>query len=1153
MANLEEISVGLERLMTEFFHISTGNKRKREIEEQLNKFGNQNGSWKHCLEIFTKTGNEYVMMYCLSVLENLVNKMWLGCDPNTKGEIRRSLNHILLVQHKKVPMFITNKLVKVIVDIGRSDWPMFYPDFFSGLLQLASSSGGSNTRALGLIALRIASEELASPREDVSGQRKEELRKLLLQQVPDMIAIITESLRIEWEANFRQFSHVNKATPPPSPGSGESNLFDLFVFQGDSLPHITTVNIPPHSLSIMTHALECLCQLFSWIPLSTSITPDLLSVVFRYARLGTSDSLQNSSSFTSTDIFITNYIHSYIVKILFIPSGLTLSELGCKAMMCVNELMSKNCVPHNFEEYLVRIFRQTFHLLQQLTRGDNPRESLDKLDDNYLEKFIEFLRLFVSLHFSRIASNQSFPLLQFLTLLFKFTFHQTSHEHYINCLDIWEIFVDYVTNTAEKSKEDKEYVLTRYREGMVLFSTSILQHIQFRFNANHLTELDDGTMDDNGHTEWEMYLIENIELIAKIGKLFPNETISLLTTFVNLKEFLDKTLNIQIIFLIETNWSMVSTLDVNQLPRLQRSMRDLAMCLQAFGRISELFLAENFQEHFQTALTLIQKFLTIALFGCKNHLYQSSNLPPAVVKDATAVQAEALACLQPYTHWLSQLYSEAQHAGHSQAQLSQLLSSYMDVIVPVLSKQVPDKISLSSAHTLLSVVTTVRATFLSQSPAIQKLYHDVANGLCNKLPMKTQSLIYRSLSSLLLFPWPNTPEAEQSWHERSENHKTFIKSLLGEYMSLSNNLSALQTDHNLYERAKPVILRAVLILDGVVEAVADEASKSRQLCHSSIEQCITISLQLFPIYISHPDTVEVLMSLFLRIFSALRRQIGPDSIARTLQSFLTTFTPERLQETILHENAAGVRVVEKFIEILELVIDETGNAFKTFTPSIIVFAVQQIYPIVSQRESSDVKGPLFHLLSHVLSRRHRYFFPSPVLASMLQDGSVNSSKSGTIAHKQQFLAIMTAFGQSFLQSDINIFKQVLDTLEDLNSKQKLYEKLYFMLSEEGVLFQFVNVLIQALLNKTHNLLQEEICTAVFNMSSVDLDYFHSNFLQQFLQHAEGVTADQKHSLYSAFKPERDAPSFTSRLLLFVNDLRFFKLSNSSLPEGTVQF
>uniref|UniRef100_H2Y847 Importin N-terminal domain-containing protein n=1 Tax=Ciona savignyi TaxID=51511 RepID=H2Y847_CIOSA len=1140
-ASMEEMLVGLERIMTEFFHPSTSNKRKREIEEQLNKFGNQNGAWKHCLEIFTKTNNEYVMMYCLSVLENLVNKMWLGCDANSKSEIRRNLNHILMLQHKKVPMFITNKLIKVIVDIGRSDWPMFYPDFFTGLLHLASSSGGNDTRALGLVALRIASEELASPREDVSGQRKEELRKLLLQQVPDMIAIITESLRVEWESNFMQLNQSSMATPPPSPGSGESNLFDLFVAQGDARPQIANVTIPPHSLNIMKHALECLCQLFSWIPLSSSITPDLLSVVFKYARLGVSAAIQNCARYVQRPA-LQDFNKKFLnyKKTLFF-SGSTLSELGCNAMMCINELMSRNCVPHNFEEYLVRIFRQTFHLLQQLTHGDNPRASLDKLDDNYLEKFIEFLRLFVSLHFSRIESNPSFPLLQFLTLLFKFTFHQTSHEHYINCLDIWEVFVDYVTTKSEKSTEDKEYILSRYKSRMILFSTSILQHIQFRFNYNHLSELDNQTMDDNGHTEWEVYLIENIELVAKIGQLFPKDTVSLLWPI------LDETASIY----VKTNWSAPSNMDTNHLTQLQRTLKDLAMCLQAFGRISEFFIGEQFHEHYESTLTLIQKFQAIAVFGNKCHLYETTNLPPALVKETIAVQVEALASLQPYTHWLSQLYSEAQHAGHSQAQLSQLLVSYMDAIIPVLGKQVPDKIVLSAAHTLLSVATTVRATFLAQSPSVQKLFQDVSNGMCNMLPMKTQSLIYRSLSNLLLLPWPNTPESEQNWFERGESHKTFIKSLLTEYLSLNNSLSAQKP--SVIFSAKPAILRAVLILDGIVEAMADEVSKARQLCHASIDQCIVISLQLFSIYISHPDTIEVLMSFFHRIFSALRRQIGPEAIARTLQSFLSTFTPERLQETILHENAAGVRVVEKFIEILELVIEEPGNSFKTFTPSIIVLAVQQIYPIICQRPSSDVKGVLFHLLHRILSRRHRYFFPSPVIASMLGDGSVNSSRSGSIAHKPQFLAIMTAFGQSFLQADINVFKQVLNILEELGSKQKLYDKLHFMLAEEGVLFQFVNVLIQALINKSHNLLQVCYTIQCFTCCSVDLDFFHSKFLQEFLQHTEGVTADQKNILYRSFQPEKDLPSFTSRLMLFVNDLRYFKLSNSSLPEGTVQF
>ena len=82
----------------------------------------------------------------------------------------------------------------MIVDIGRVDWPMFYPDFFQSLLQLASSAAGQqfgDTRALGLAALRIASEELVSPREDISVQRKDELKKLLSAQVPDIIKVLT--------------------------------------------------------------------------------------------------------------------------------------------------------------------------------------------------------------------------------------------------------------------------------------------------------------------------------------------------------------------------------------------------------------------------------------------------------------------------------------------------------------------------------------------------------------------------------------------------------------------------------------------------------------------------------------------------------------------------------------------------------------------------------------------------------------------------------------------------------------------------------------------------------------------------------------------------------------------------------------------------
>ncbi|MBN3315790.1 XPO6 protein, partial [Atractosteus spatula] len=67
--------------------------------------------------------------------------MWLGVPSQDKMEIRSCLPKLLLSEHKALPYFIRNKLCKVIVDIGRQDWPMFYHDFFTNTLQVSPSLG----------------------------------------------------------------------------------------------------------------------------------------------------------------------------------------------------------------------------------------------------------------------------------------------------------------------------------------------------------------------------------------------------------------------------------------------------------------------------------------------------------------------------------------------------------------------------------------------------------------------------------------------------------------------------------------------------------------------------------------------------------------------------------------------------------------------------------------------------------------------------------------------------------------------------------------------------------------------------------------------------------------------------------------------------
>ena len=71
-----------------------------------------------------------------------------------------------------------------------------------------------------------------------------------------------------------------------------------------------------------------------------------------------------------------------------------------------------------------------------------------------------------------------------------------------------------------------------------------------------------------------------------------------------------------------------------------------------------------------------------------------------------------------------------------------------------------------------------------------------------------------------------------------------------------------------------------------------------------------------------------------------------------------------------------------------------------------------------------------------------------------------------------------------------------------------------------MLLQFVNVFLQALVFRSHDLLQEEITITLYNMAAVDFDSFYSVFLPQFLGGCEGLTDSQKTELGNNFTPDK---------------------------------
>lgn len=180
---------------------------------------------------------------------------------------------------------------------------------------------------LGLILLTTASQELATPRSAlILSSRQDNLFSLMTQQVPLILHTLVNIL--------------DKAVEPHPPPL-------------DATPISTdvTLQLP---IEVCEQTLQCLNHIFSWAPLSSVITPIILEVIFRYAYLGCHG---------DTDL---------------LDYG---SVLGSLAMDCVNELLVKNCVPRDFDMYLMKFFNQSFSLLHKLTGDEEKKIEFSRLDD----------------------------------------------------------------------------------------------------------------------------------------------------------------------------------------------------------------------------------------------------------------------------------------------------------------------------------------------------------------------------------------------------------------------------------------------------------------------------------------------------------------------------------------------------------------------------------------------------------------------------------------------------------------------------------------------------------------------------------------------------------------------------------------------------
>ena len=68
-----------------------------------------------------------------------------------------------------------------------------------------------------------------------------------------------------------------------------------------------------------------------------------------------------------------------------------------------------------------------------------------------------------------------------------------------------------------------------------------------------------------------------------------------------------------------------------------------------------------------------------------------------------------------------------------------------------------------------------------------------------------------------------------------------------------------------------------------------------------------------------------------------------------------------------------------------------------------------------------------------------------------------------------------------------------------------------------MLTPFLQLLLQVLVQKSHDILQDEICSSIYSMAAVNFTAYHQQFLPKFLTSIGGLSEEQQQQLVANYK------------------------------------
>uniref|UniRef100_W8BEJ9 Exportin-6-B n=1 Tax=Ceratitis capitata TaxID=7213 RepID=W8BEJ9_CERCA len=792
--------------------------------------------------------------------------------------------------------------------------------------------------------------------------------------------------------------------------------------------------------------------------------------------------IQHLVSWTRTEL-ISEY---FLMSILDLAQWrATQPDIPLAALSVLNELMYlQKPLPH-----ALTVMTGVNGLLEQ-------HNSTKHQSEIYTDKFRELLRLYTDRYWSKMV-QQNELLESFLKSLYCFTITKNGALDFMEKLEIWSPIIKGLTLSSKQN---------RYNDVLYQLVVEIMRRILFEFNKSELELLDNELIEENTQTEWQQFLSQCIECIALVGESRPNAVFAQVSAHWSRPH----------VYLL----SLENDLDNGKLYDLGRKLkcqtfnehlRDLSTVCQAVVRLSPLLDANSPEvgaEVTSQLKLLSENLLTLLKFFTSNKV-ATLNLDKSTFQtDFDYLYAQILMALRSILPMSINLKCDVIHS----------LFDALSVILLPGNITVAPIVAISGSQLLLCISTVIRPKRLLETLFVTQLMQ--AGPKLTYLPRQAITNICISIIGYLALPWKTIEEQQQDCTSRCNHLCEYVKCQSQNFLELDAQASI--------SKISSIMPTTLSIFSEVVEYFKDSCNTTKDMLAIAFRPVITKALMLFNNFGISNNAISISAGEFsLSILRSLLNQFGAQFIKDMITLYITVSSREQLS---LNQLA----VLEKILQMFQLVVQQPGNTWTTMLPSILSFTIEQVLPFVHQHDNSlvdgtDLSSVVYTLFDCVLLHKWQYFYKPHVQ----YNGSLLHTSSDNL-HPEHFMAILNAYGQVLVSgNDPNLVRKVLLSMQTVNERWRLFQRALF---QDSLLASFQRALINRLLSGEGSLHFDLLANVLYAMGQVDNLKLRESFL------TAGFPVNPKH--LDVICLSTDIPTFSQKLSQLIQDAHSLHLTQT---------